>query len=47
MGGSVLVQLPALLAIIAVGIAALPRPKHADRAGASGSDEPRPPTVGD
>jgi arabinofuranan 3-O-arabinosyltransferase len=47
MGGSVLVQLPALLAIIAVGIAALPRPKRADRAGATGSDEPRPPTVGD
>ncbi|MFI2341589.1 alpha-(1-_3)-arabinofuranosyltransferase [Nocardia gamkensis] len=47
MGGSVLVQLPALLAIIAVGIAALPRPNHADRAGASGADEPHPPTVGD
>jgi arabinofuranan 3-O-arabinosyltransferase len=47
MGGSVLVQLPALLAIIAVGIAALPRPKRADRGGATGSDEPRSPTVGD
>ncbi|MFR9767156.1 alpha-(1-_3)-arabinofuranosyltransferase [Nocardia sp. SC052] len=44
MGGSVLVQLPAVLAIIAVGIAALPRPKHADRPGAIRPDETDPPT---
>nr|WP_228829403.1 alpha-(1->3)-arabinofuranosyltransferase [Nocardia beijingensis] len=39
MGGSVLVQLPALLAIIAVGIAALPWSRRADRPGASRSDD--------
>ncbi|MGK8521096.1 alpha-(1-_3)-arabinofuranosyltransferase [Nocardia asteroides] len=32
MGGSLLVQLPALVAIIAVGIAALPRPTHTEGA---------------
>ncbi|WP_435825510.1 alpha-(1-_3)-arabinofuranosyltransferase [Nocardia niwae] len=40
LGGSALVQLPALLAIIAVGIAALPRSKRADRARVSRPDDP-------
>lgn len=44
MGGSMLVQLPALLAIIAVGIAALPRPEDAGRPGALEPDEGDPPT---
>ncbi|MBF6164167.1 DUF3367 domain-containing protein [Streptomyces gardneri] len=42
MGGSLLVQLPALVAIVAVGVAALPRPKRAERAGGGRSEDAEP-----